>query len=304
MVVGRDRPHDVAAGLELVSADAADALEGAPAEVLGALVELERDAVDLLDLVLADVADPDLVHADVEGEAPRVAQAGEDGLPLRLRRVDRGGEQLAELRVRVLGGAAGVEGAAAVAEPEVQAPVGAEGELAAVVVLLRLVDVEELPARARIDGAVAAGAQLGDAGVALAVRPVQVDAPVAGEVRVEGDAQQPLLGTGEDLGREVEDRAAVTGGADAEDAAGLLEHPQRAVVAGGGADPGRAVEAGGDAADVEVVRAAALLGGLRGLQILQLVVARQRREAAHHERGKHDRAGGDEHEGTTHGARA
>ena len=68
-----------------------------------------------------------------------------------------GGEDLAEPLARVLRGAARVEGAAAVAEAEVEAPVGAEQQLAAVVVLLGLVDVEQLAQRLGVDRAVAAG---------------------------------------------------------------------------------------------------------------------------------------------------
>ena len=49
----------------------------------------------------------------------------------------------------------------------------------------------------------------------------------------------------------------------ADDAAGLLEHPQRPWVAGSDADPGRPVQPGRDPLDVEGVRAAALGGGAR-----------------------------------------
>ena len=77
-----------------------------PAEVLRRLVELERDAVDLLDLVLADVADPHLAERGVEPEAPRVAQPGQhDVASAASRRVDVGGQQLAEQVARVLRGA-------------------------------------------------------------------------------------------------------------------------------------------------------------------------------------------------------
>jgi hypothetical protein len=122
-------------------------------------------------VVLADVGDPDLAERGVEAEPPRVAQAGQDGLELGLAVVDVGGEDLAERVVEVLRAAAGVERAAAVAEAEVQAPIGAERELAPVVVLLRLVDEQQLPPRLGL-----ALAELGDAGVAAAVGPVQEQA--------------------------------------------------------------------------------------------------------------------------------
>ena len=146
---------------------------------------------------------------------------------------------LPSLFAGVLGRAVGVEGAAAVAEPEVEAPVGAEQELAAVVVLLGLVDVEQLAQRLGVQRAVVAGLELRHARVALRVRPVQVDAAVRREVGVEGDPEQALLGAEQEPVAEVErDRAALA--VEADDAAGLLRHPQR-VVAG---RPGRPRSAG------------------------------------------------------------
>ena len=85
--------------------------------------------------------------------------------PARPRRVDAAWRDLPSREPRILGDAARVEGAAAVAEPEVEPAVGPEGELAAVVVLLGLVDVEQ-PAAGRGSIAPSARAELGDAGVA------------------------------------------------------------------------------------------------------------------------------------------
>jgi hypothetical protein len=116
---------------------------------------------------------------------------------------------------------------------------------------------------------------------------------------MERDAEQPLFGARSDLVGEVEQRAAF-GAVDADDSAGLLEHPQRTVVARRGTDPGRAVQAGDGTADVEVVRTARLGGGLRRLQVLELVVTGQRGEAANGERGEHDHASRDEQDGATH----
>src|SRR6185436_8613691 len=109
-------PDQLAAVVELVVAHALAALEGAPAEVLGRLVGLEQHAVDLLDGVLPDVADPELAERGVEREAPRVAQAGQDHVPSWPRLPDVGGEDLPEPIVGVLRGAPRVECAAAVAE--------------------------------------------------------------------------------------------------------------------------------------------------------------------------------------------
>jgi hypothetical protein len=78
--VGGDGPDQLARAVEVVTGDAVGALEGAPAEVLRRLVVLEQHAVDLLDVVLADVADPQLAQRGVEREAPRVAQPAHDDL--------------------------------------------------------------------------------------------------------------------------------------------------------------------------------------------------------------------------------
>ena len=55
-------------------------------------------------------------------------------------------QELGQPAVQVLAVVVGVEGAAAVAQPEVQQPVRAEGELAAVVVGERLLDGQQLAA--------------------------------------------------------------------------------------------------------------------------------------------------------------
>jgi hypothetical protein len=133
MGVARHRPHQFAATPKLVALHAACSLERAPAEVLGRLITLQGDAVDLLDGVLADVGDPDLGERRIEPEAPGVAQAGDHRPPSR-RAVDRRGDELAQPGARVLGGRARIEGSPAVAQTEVQPAVGTECELAAVVV--------------------------------------------------------------------------------------------------------------------------------------------------------------------------
>ena len=172
--------------------------------------------------------------------------------------------------------ALGIERAAAVAEAEVEAPVGPERELAAVVVRLGLVDEQQL-------AGLAAAPELGHAGVAALVAPAQVEAAVGGEVGVEGDPEQALFGAGRDPAGEVDHRrtAALV---QADDAAGLLEHPERLWVAGSDADPGRPVQPGRDPLDVERVRVAALGGGARvvdaGQRVAQRARPRRRRRQA------------------------
>src|SRR5919108_693108 len=73
-------------------------------------------------------------------------------------------EDLAEQRVQRLAASKGVAAAAAVPEADVEQTVGAEGELAAVVVGVGVLDPHELPQRARV-GLAASHGQLDDAAV-------------------------------------------------------------------------------------------------------------------------------------------
>ncbi len=91
----------------------------------------------------------------------------------------------------------GVERAAAVAEPEIQPPIGPERQLATVVVLLGLVDVQQF-------ADVLAVAELGDARVSTLVAPVQEQAAVGGEVGMERDPEQALLGADQHAVTDVE----------------------------------------------------------------------------------------------------
>ena len=191
-----------------------------------------------------------------------------DDVPVPPAAVDPRGDDLAEQLVGVLGAALGVERPAAVTEARVQPAVGAERELAAVVVLLGLVDEQQLAQLARGDRAVLAGAELGDPRVAALVAPVQVEPAVRREVGVEGDAEQALFGPERHAVGEVEQRPPLAA-RDPDDAAGLLEHPQRAGVARRGADIRGPVQARGDALDGEVARRARLGGGRPlGLELL------------------------------------
>ena len=64
----------------------------------------------------------------------------------------------------------------------------------------------------------------------------------------------------------------------ADDATGLLEHPERLRVAGSDADPGRPVQPGRDPLDIERVRAAALGGGARAVDAGQRITQRPDRD--------------------------
>ena len=144
---------------------AARTLHDRPAEVQAALAGLALD-VDLLDLVLADVADPEVPGLRVEARPPRVAQAVVPELlagppPFRnglsfgmaygpsLVHVDA--QDAAEQVVCVLAVAERVARrvAAAVTRRDVQVAVGAEAQPAAVVVPLGSAEVEDGPGRTR-----------------------------------------------------------------------------------------------------------------------------------------------------------
>jgi hypothetical protein len=214
--------------------------------------------------------------------------------PVRAAGIHVGRQQLAEPVLGVLGALLGIERAAAVAEADVQPPVGAEGELAAVVVLLGLGDVQQLAHRLGVDRA-AAHAELGHARVAALVAPVQVQPAAGREVGVERDPEQALLGAGGDALAEVEQDGPPPAGK-AYHATGLLEDPQRARVAGRRADERGTVEAGGDALDRERARAAALGGGRDRIDLVARIAARPHGDGRGGEQQSEPGGGGDQAE--------
>ena len=171
-----------------------------------------REAVDLLPLVLADVGDPQVAgrrgrrrtatgcgrrRARSRARRPRRRRTGCRGMRVggssSVAALGVDAQDLAEQGRRVLPVAVGVAAAAAVAQADVEEAVGAEGELAAVVVGGRLVD--RRAARRRVVG-VDGGAVAQRRTRATRVRPSGCGvwsrrraAAVAGE----GQAEQPLL---------------------------------------------------------------------------------------------------------------
>src|SRR5262249_6867202 len=158
------------------------ALEPVPAVVLAA-GRPTRLPVDLLPRALADVGDPEVARRRVEREPPRVAQAVRPDLGPGARAGDEGGvpreavrpaavarrreaRDLAEQALQRLPVLLRVAAAAAVAHPDVEVAVAAERELAAVVVRVRLLDEQQLAARAAVD-AVPGHRVLHDPGVAV-----------------------------------------------------------------------------------------------------------------------------------------
>ena len=209
MAVFEDRRNRVRGGLVLV--EAVGPLEGRPAEVdpLGLAL---RPVVDLLEGVLADVADRDRAGLGVEAEAPRISQPvgvdlrpGARG-PVDERVVRRDGvgraavpvdglmrsslpssvSRFCPLRSRIVL-------LAAVARADVEVAVRPELELAAVVVFGEVGHVQDLAGAALVEGAVRADRVADHVLVLVGTGEVGVDHVGALEIRREGDREESLL---------------------------------------------------------------------------------------------------------------
>src|SRR6185503_8932240 len=173
----RDR-LDQRPGPERCVGEAAAALVDVPAEV-DEPGRRARQPVDLLDLALPDVADPEIARSAVEAIPPWVAQADRDelGRGLRLSHVEP--EQLSEQDVRILRAVLRIAARTAVAQADPQLPVRPELEVPPVVVRVGLRDPEDL-LRAPGQGAAVRGAVADDPRRAVAARGVvHVEGPVA-----------------------------------------------------------------------------------------------------------------------------
>ncbi len=136
-------------------------LEGRPTEVEPQVDVRSRDPRDLLDGVLADVADPEVPGGRVEGEAPGVPQPPEEDLVEGARVADervpgRGVAQRVDAQDRsqpgaeVLGVVMGVVPEAAVTEPDEESPFGVDDQVAAVVVRVGLLQRQQGPSSLRV----------------------------------------------------------------------------------------------------------------------------------------------------------
>jgi hypothetical protein len=230
---GIDQPAGVAVARRV---EAARAFLEAPAVVLaaGARGRLE---IDLLGLVLADVADVEVAGRAVEGDLPRVAQAvspdltppAQAGVARRdavrlLARLDVDPQHLAEQVVQVLGAVLLVAGTAAVAGAYVEVAVTrAEVHDPAVVVpgQVRHRQDDRLGARERV--------ARHDVRVVGAPRVVHVVVALGGEPGRERDAQQALLvAAALDLAAYVEQRPGDRAVLDDSDPASALDHEEAA----------------------------------------------------------------------------
>ena len=244
--------------------EARAALERAPAEV-GAAALAAAHEVDLLDLVLADVADRQVAGAAVEGEAPGVAQAVAVDLPARAVAAHErvvGGDACTAGRRRAAGSMrrslpsrlprfwalprapCSSPAPAAVAGADVEMPVGPEQQQPAVVVALVVGHPQHQPRRAGVGALGGRALVLDHALVARAVGEVDVEAPRARVVGGEGEREQPLLAARRHLRADVEERRAAQAPADQHaHAAGLLDDEQAPAVAGRGGHEHRRAEA-------------------------------------------------------------
>ncbi len=154
------------------------------------------------------------------------------------------------LRAEILRAVLGIAARASVAHADVELAVGAERELAAVVVRVRLVDPEELADLLRRGRP---SAVLDHARVAVRVRVVDVEQPVGCVVRVEGDRQQALLATALDEGGDVEERASEHAPVlDDTDPSCLLDDVEPPLLSGRRGDVHRRLEARSDAHQPEL----------------------------------------------------
>src|SRR5262249_36004589 len=122
------------------------------------VVASSRDDIDLFPRVLTDVADPKIARLSIEREAPGIPKAVGEDLLLRRRAaaewivrrngiglppLDVDAEHLTEEHPRVLRALSGIPRRATVTEAGIQKAVGAEDDVAAVVVRVRLIEREE-----------------------------------------------------------------------------------------------------------------------------------------------------------------
>ena len=199
------------------------ALPAVPAEI-GTRRLARRQLVDLLPAVLADLADHQIAREAVEREAPRVADAvgvdlGSGAGGKRLARRDRVGlsargaridaQDLAEQDAGVLS----IGAHTAVAHADVEVAVGAELQLAAVVVGGRVRDTEHEAVTGVGNVGAGGGVELPDDDRPVREGRVRVQETRDGVVGGEGDREQAALSAESDLARDVEERCRQDGAA-------------------------------------------------------------------------------------------
>jgi hypothetical protein len=133
------------------------------------------------------------------------------------------------------------------------------------VVLLGLLERQQPADRPRVHPPAArVGAELLHARIAAPVAVVDVEEAVPGEVRVEGHAEETLLGSRLHSSGQVQGDGSAAA-LPAKDPAGLLGDPPASCIAGRDARPRRAVQSVRESANVERVRPSLLRGRRRRL---------------------------------------
>src|SRR5687768_1564167 len=188
-----------------------------------AVVAATLDGVHLLERTLPDVGEPERAVGTVEAPAPGIAQAPRVDLRTfaartrtagrarrigrervvrgnrvaRPRRADLDAQHLPEQRRQALAVLLRVASAAAIAGAEIQIAIRTEGEVAAVVIVSRLVDRQQILFRGWVDRRRAAGVdscgERGESTDHAAVDVVDEYARVGGESGMERHAEKPGL---------------------------------------------------------------------------------------------------------------
>ena len=237
--------------------------------------------VDLLDLVLADIADPHRAGVAIEGEAPRVAESQRPDLrasssaPIpssarewivlwdlvapRTRNVET--EDRGQERVGVLPVPFGITGTSTVPQTHIEVVVRTEGKVTSVVVGERLVHLQDHFRRIGIGlVGVVAHPVAHHGGVPVRIGVVDVEAPRLGVVGFEREAEESLLTTGNDPGAHVEERLwQQTALRDDPYDAALLDYEEPLTPVAGVGNQQRADESGDDLAQLDV--------GLQGIGV-------------------------------------
>ena len=202
-----------------------------------------RAEVDLLPGLLADICDVEVTVFAIEREAPGITEAVADDLPAcaPFGRIDP--EQLAQPLVEVLRTVPRIALGPAVAHADVEQPIRAELQLAAVVIRIGLTHEEELPCPGEVGPAVSR-AELDDARITLLVCVIDVEQMVFRIGRTERNRQQAALAPASDSRADVEQRSCDAPSFYVANRSGLLHDVETIGLTRRGCDERGALEAG------------------------------------------------------------
>lgn len=223
-----------------------------------------RLEINFLPGILAHIADPHVARQPVEAEFPGIAQADSPNFierrrivhkriggryRIRATAVDIYAHHLAEVRLSVLAVVLWVAARTAVTEAEVQVAVGAEVEVAGIVVGIGLIDAQDHQFAVGVGhiGIGRADAEPGDARMAGAVGVIDVEVAVLGVVGMKNQAQQAaLIGGGVDAALDVQKRGRQALALRIEDVDDAALFGNKEAFVSGGSNIHRAREAGSE----------------------------------------------------------